>query len=139
MKTNDQKSYRVIIILLVCCIFYSCSKETDELEVYDYLNYYEARVVFTEHFYSIIDNNTAELYTTVTVPSDIKINDYGHCWITTNGIPTISDAKTSFGNTSQKTITITSTINNYSSWNTYYGRAYIKTDQGIVYDLTYYF
>jgi hypothetical protein len=116
-----------------------CHDETDELEVMDYLEYYEAGVVFTDNFYDILDNNTAALYTTVTVPSDVKIIEYGHCWITNNGTPTISDAKTSFGQTNLKTITITSTITNYVSWKTYYSRAYIKTDHGIVYDLTYYF
>jgi hypothetical protein len=139
MKMFSQKIIGVILIFLASISFYSCQKETDDLEVYDYLDYYESEVVFTDHFYSIINDNTAELYTTITVPSDLKINDYGHCWITINGTPTISDTKTSFGPTNLKTLIITSTINNYSSWKTYYGRAYIRTEYGIVYDLTYYF
>ena len=124
-----------LLIILLC----GCKNESDELVVNDYLNYYNSEIKFTEHYYSEIGNDQAVIKTTVSVPSDISITDYGHCWITYNDNPTISDTKTSFGKTTLKYFTINSTVTNYNPWTTYYGRAYIITNKGIIYDITYYF
>jgi hypothetical protein len=119
--------------------FIGCKKETEELTVNDYLTYYDNRVAFSDHYYYNNGDNTATILTTVSLPDDLHVIDYGHCWIDQNGVPTIADNKTSFGQTNLKNFTISSTIQNYSFWSTYYGRAYIKTEGGIIYDLTYTF
>jgi hypothetical protein len=69
----------------------------------------------------------------------MRIIDYGHCWIDYDGVPSIADNKTSFGQTNLKSLTITSTVQDFTYWTRYYGRAYIITDEGTIYDETYYF
>lgn len=129
--------FKGIIVLSLCILvlFVGCNEERDQLEVNDNLAYYDSRVTFSGNRYSVY-SGAALLSTDVTVPNDIVITGYGHCWINQNRAPSIADSKTSFGQTSLKSFTIYSTINNYS-YNYYYERAYIMTAQGIIYDKTY--
>jgi hypothetical protein len=128
-----------LTLFLIITVLLGCKEEKDELVVSDYLSYYNPDIEFSANFYSEIGYDSVRLFTTVSVPPDISISDYGHCWITQDENPTIDDNKTSFGNTTLKDFTIISTITNYNPWTRYYGRAYIITNKGIIYDLTRYF
>jgi hypothetical protein len=130
------------IILFVFClsnIMLGCKEESYKLDEHDRLKYYEENIVFSTTTVSNSDQENAYLYTTITVPSNVKILNYGHCWVTSNRDPTVNDGRTAFGSTNLKTLTITSQISNYSYWSKYYVRAYIQTENGIVYDETGYF
>jgi hypothetical protein len=135
--------FNISYIFIICSLFSifeisSCNKETDNLEVNDKLIYYHTNVVFSELHYTV-NIGSAVLTTTVSIPNDLTIIDYGHCWITFDGVPTISNNKISFGKTNLKKFTINSTVINFSTRTKYYARAYIITPEGIIYDKTYYF
>lgn len=141
MKNKLKYSSKIIIYFLFIISFtISCKDESYELQSYDDFTFTDARVDFTEHYYTDNNDGTVTLETTVSVPNDISIIDYGHCWITTNNRnPTINDSKTSFGSISSSNFIIRSTISDYRSWIRYYDRAYITTKEGIIYDKNYYF
>lgn len=113
-----------------------CQKTTNDLPVKDQLNFYDSSVSFSA--VSIYTSGSISSFrTTISAPSSIQITGYGHCWKTQVGNPSISDQKTAFGPISSNNFTISSTIPNYYSWNTYYVRAYVQTANGIIYGITY--
>lgn len=138
MKKRLIQRINFIVIFAILSLLYSCKNETETLPINDHLIYFDSRVVFKDRFYTIY-GDTAILETTVTIPNDLVIVECGHCWITHDGNPTISDYKASYGGTNLKKIIITSTVSNYSSLIRYYYRAYIITNNEIIYDLTYVF
>jgi hypothetical protein len=142
-ETNNMKTNRKIKLILTCVFslifLLGCENEKDSLVINDYLEYYESRISFSKQEYEIKDDHTAIIYTTVSNPSRIRITNYGHCWITTNGDPTIEDNPSSFGETNLTNFEIATIISDFNIWKRYYNRAYIQTEDGTMYDGTYYF
>lgn len=146
MKKNKlvMKLWLSASILLLFVISIGCEKTeiTDNLEVSDNYAYFDSRIIFSsgspDYNYDGLQS-TLKITTSVTVPNDVHITDYGYCWVILkdfNASPKISDEKYSFGTTELDNFTFSFTFNDdaYLLYNKFYYRAYIITDKGIIYD-----
>jgi len=83
----------------------------------------------------LVNASTALLYGNLTDLGGAVVNDYGHCWSTVSGTPTISDTKSSLGATQQKG-SYSSTAINLETGKKYYVRAYATNTIGTTYGQT---
>lgn len=144
MKKLIINSYYLVIVFLIFAILYGCEKSeiTDNFEVYDNLVFNDHRVVFSTSspWYSYDGiKSLLTISATITVPDDINITDFGFCWEVYknyNKPPTVYDKKKSFGPTSLKNLTFSTTFEDaaLSLYGKFFYRAYIITNNGVIYD-----
>lgn len=138
-----KKIWIYLIIFLVSVFLNSCEtdKLVNDLEPTDNYIYYDSRIAFEPLYYTyeITPINYFKLFTTVSVPNDVIVKDYGFCWVIQrgfDGLPKISDNYSSSGPTNLRNISIVKIFDNepYLLYGMIFYRAYVKTDKGIVYD-----
>jgi len=118
------KKIRYSILILIALVIISCKKEVEPPD-------YNSRILITTEEATNIEYQSATVKGSINNEYGYQITEYGHCWDTETN-PDISKARISFSTISSSK-TFTSELQNLTSDEEYYVKAYFRIGETVVY------